>query len=236
LCAFCLAFLAWRLLPSDRSSPLCASSATALGSGTAGWCLTIHSSRSRFAARLNSGVRWVRGVIATAEQERRCHASCSASHAKSAVIWPSATLSSRRQRLVHTAEQQQRPARSGIRASGRLSTWPAHSSLLPLTGQSLWLSGRVRSLGRGRVAVPHVTRLTIHSSRSRFAARLNSGVRPQAKQSVRSGFSRVPVFRLRSLIPSASFSWRASIIPWMRAQIPTPDSSRALQLILGVRP
>jgi len=70
--------------------------------------------------------------------------------------------------------------------------------------------------------------ITIRSSRSRFAARLNSGVRPQAKQSVRSGFSRVPTYRLRSLIPSASSSGRASIIPWMRAQIPTPYSSRAL--------
>ena len=45
--------------------------------------------------------------------------------------------------------------------------------------------------------------LTIHSSRSRFAARLNSGVRPQQIKSVKSGFKRAPALRVFVQIPSA---------------------------------
>jgi hypothetical protein len=74
----------------------------------------------------------------------------------------------------------------------------------------------------------HGCGLTIHSSRSRFAARLNSGVRPLQIKSVRVTSRDCQRSGYAYLIPSARSSMRAPSIPRMRSQVPAPDSSRVL--------
>ena len=66
--------------------------------------------------------------------------------------------------------------------------------------------------------------LTIRSTGSRFAAPVNSSVRPQQIKSVRRGFRRVPACSLRSLIPPASFSRRARSIRGCAPSSKTPKS------------
>ena len=125
--------------------------------------LTIHSSRRRFAARLNSGVmrgrRRVFGWAKTFGNNR----------SPRGTAWK--RLPTFGSRFGHTlayarqskSRQRSRRLSSPVQADSRIPSPIALRSLASL----------------GFVAQPHC--ITIHSSRRRFAARLNSGVRCRTK-------------------------------------------------------
>src|SRR5690606_9511008 len=64
----------------------------------------------------------------------------------------------------------------------RLEPFGRRAAKLYLAGQPRPLCLVLGQLVRSLMAAPWACRLTIHSSRSRFAARLNSGVRPQVRR------------------------------------------------------
>mgnify|MGYP000925158198 CR=1 FL=1 len=148
--------------------------------------LTSRSSRSRFAARLNSGVR--RLLLESSASARFFGNNASAGRRAPATF----NSAPHRRALIEPG--------FGSSVSGAFSGAFAPVHLASAAWLHLWLlassltdSGRINSVASGSVATgggvvgsvlgkcvqtPRQHRLTSHSSRSHFVARLNSGARP----------------------------------------------------------
>ena len=142
--------------------------------------LTIHSSRSRFAARLNSGVRPLRAML---PQLRPAARRRNAPPALPSASWRSAPTSFNgsclpQRRRAHVASRGSRHASTLVRRS--VSSQLSCCALVRLVCRLAQAPACNRLPCARAPACPGLLllcALTIHSSRRRFAARLNSGVR-----------------------------------------------------------